>query len=280
MRSDQVSHAEVHPCHPRYRVWYSPDMPRQSSSKRRAKRNVRDARPNPKEKHRAGKRTTNKRVPEWALSFLKGSSDVRRLRPHEQTAMEQPAMRVLRDKRLKRNEALRNGAVRLVVALLPKTFPALEEFLSDSASPLWYEVQFTAFCALDRDDLGQAEQKRVVTLIEDYLMNVKSRSGYAAWKAGDLLGDEWKTRETVQILERALFAAKHAAGRNAALHGLEHAIRKATPSERQRLFSLIRKAASADRSAEVRKNANLTLEGVGCHHMSAQEVTAGGVQPD
>jgi len=163
-----------------------------------------------------------------------------------------------------------------VVALLPQTFDLFEGLLSDCSSPLWYEAQFTAFSALDRGDLSQRDQNRVLALIERYLMNVKSGSGYAAWKAGDLLGDEWNTTETVQILEKLLFSAKSVAGRKAALHGIEHAIRKALPSERERLFSLIRKLASIDRSAEVREDASLALKGVGCHHLSPE----GGTRPD
>ena len=181
------------------------------------------------------------------------------------------ALRVLRDYRLKHNGVVRNGAVRLIVTLLPTTFPALEELLSDFSSSLWYEVQFTAFCALDRNDLTGTDQRRVLALVERYLMNVRSESGHAAWKAGDLLGDEWNAPETVQLLERLIFSAKHVAGRKAALHGLEHAIKKAMPADRERLFSLIRTAASADRSAELRKSASLALEGVGCHHLPAQK---------
>ena len=225
----------------------------------------------------ATKQSTSSGVPEWVLSFLKSSSDIasspiigelRNLSRDEKNVMERQALRVLRDKRLKKNEALRNGAVRLIVALLPQTFPALQELLSDSSSPLWYEVQFTAFCALDRDDLTETDQRRVLALVENYLMNAKSESGYAAWKAGDLLGDEWNAPETVRLLEKLLFSAQHVAGRKAALHGMEHAIKNATPSERERLFSLIRRAASADASAELRKSARLALEGIGCHHMT------------
>ena len=196
--------------------------------------------------------------------------DLKKQPDDKQNAMGRHALRVLCDKRLKRDEDLRNGAVRLIVALLPKTFPAVEKLLSDFTSPLWYEVQFTAFSALDRDDLSRNDQGRVLLLIENYLMRVKSESGYAAWKAGDLLGDEWNTHETVQILERLLFSAKYVVGRKAALHGLQHAIGKAVPRERESLFSLIRRAASADPSAEIRKDANLTLEGVGCHRIVAQ----------
>jgi hypothetical protein len=193
--------------------------------------------------------------------------------------VERFALQVLRSKHLKKNEALRNGAARLVVALLPKTFAALEELLSDQSSPLWYEVHFIIFSALDREDLSTEDQKRVLGLIRKYLTDVSSKAGYAAWKAGDLLGDEWRDSETVGMLEELLFSAKHVAGRKSALHGIEHAINKATPSEREHLFSLIRKAASTDQSAELRKTASLTLEGVGCHHMTAQEASASNVQP-
>src|SRR5581483_3102931 len=220
------------------------------------------------------KQTVNSRVPERALTFFKNISvlassyilrNLNLLSRDEQTAMQRHAKRVLRYKPLTENEALRNGAVRLIVALLPKTFPALEELLSDSSSPLWYEIHFTAFSALDRDDLTARDQRRVLTLIENYLLNAKSGSGYAAWKAGDLLGDEWNTRETVQVLKELLFSARHVAGRRAALHGMEHAIKKATPLERQSLFSLIRNVASTDASAEIRKDAKMVLKGVGCH---------------
>ena len=250
---------------------------------------VRNPKPRRKIKTRVTKKSVNSRVPERALSFFNSNSELassyilgnlRQLSRDEQTAMEHHAMQVLRDKRLKSNEAMRNGAVRVIVALLPKTFPALQELLSDFSSPLWYEVQFTAFSALDRDDLTETDQKRVLDLIEHYLTNARSESGHAAWKAGDLLGDEWNAPETVRLLEKLLFSAKHVAGRKAALHGMEHAIKKAMPSEREHLFSLIHKVASADPSAELRKTASLTLEGVGCHHMTAQEASASSVQPD
>jgi hypothetical protein len=193
--------------------------------------------------------------------------------------VERFALQVLRSKHLKKNEALRNGAARLVVALLPKTFATLQELLSDQSSPLWYEVHFIIFSALDREDLSTKDQKRALGLVRKYLIDVSSSAGYAAWKAGDLLGDEWRDSETVGMLEELLFSAKHAAGRKAALHGIEHAIKKAMPADRERLFSLIRKVASADQSAELRKSASLALEGVGCHNLTAQKASASSVQP-
>jgi hypothetical protein len=150
------------------------------------------------------------------------------------------------------------------VALLPRTFPVVEKLLSDSSMPLWYEVHLTIFSALDRSDLSEASQKRVLALVEQYLVNAKSEAGFAAWKAGDILGDEWYSPETVVILSRVLSSARYVAGRNAALHGIQHAMNKATALEKERLLSLVRKAASEDPSAEVRNYATYTLTDGGC----------------
>jgi len=213
-------------------------------------------------------------VADWAVGFLKENSEyasssilseVRKLDADRQTMIEQCAVRVLANARLKRDEKLRNGAVRLVVALLPKTFPVLEKLLSDSSMPLWHEVHFTLFSALDRGDISEADQRRVLAIVEQYLMNAKSEAGFAAWKAGDILGDEWYAPETVEILQRLLSSARYVAGRNAALHGIQHAMNEATPSEKKRLLSLVRKVASDDPSAEVREYATYTLTDGGCH---------------
>lgn len=179
-------------------------------------------------------------------------------------AIKRMAIKTLRSIDLKKEEELRDGAVRLIVASLPDTFPVLEQLLRDHTSPLWYEVHFTAFCSLERDHLTPSDQKRVLELIRDYLLNISSGAGHAAWKAGDLLGDEWRDSATLEILRELLISARHAAGRRAALHGIEHALNKASPAEARRLFSLVRKVAEEDRSAEVRRSAQLALQGVGC----------------
>ena len=208
-----------------------------------------------------------------ALEFMEGISqlasscvkeELHRLPENEQREIRRFALRVLQDSALKKKEKLRNGTVRLFVALLPDTFPVLEKLLADCSSLLWYEVHFMIFAALDRDDLKPNDQRRVLQMIHRYLTDVSSGAGFAAWKAGDLLGDEWRDSQTVRMLEELLFSARHAAGRKAALHGIEHALNKATPSESQHLFALVQKAAAKDRSAEVRLNAQLALKGVGC----------------
>ena len=207
------------------------------------------------------------------VSFLEGvfelaSSHIKDRYLQLPTGQRQQVLRfaesVLKSPELKRNQKLRAGAVRLVVALLPETFSLLEELFQDCFSPLWYEVQFTALSALDRDDLGEAQRARVLRLVHNYVLNINSEAGFAAWKAGDILGDEWRDSGTVKMLGELLLSAKHVAGRKAALHGIEHALNKATPAEAQQLWECVRKAAQNDRSAEVRRAAKLTLKGIGC----------------
>jgi hypothetical protein len=174
------------------------------------------------------------------------------------------ALRILRDIKLKRNEKLRSGAVRLIVALLPETFAILERLLRDCSSPLWYEVHFTMFSALDRNALEPADQSRVLQLIRQYLLDISSDAGFAAWKAGDILGDEWRNSETAEILGDLLVSARHVSGRKAALHGIEHALNHIPPAEVEKLSALVRKVSRDDRSMEVRRKARLALEGGGC----------------
>lgn len=214
----------------------------------------------------------------WAVSFLEeafeyASSSIlanfRRLGQTRRGQIGRYAIRVLTDKRLKQNERLRSGSIRLIVALLPKTFPILEKILSARSSPLWYEVHFTAFSAFDRSDFSKSDQQRVLALVEQYLLNAKSEAGFAAWKAGDMLGDEWYAPDTVEILARVVRSDRYVAGRNGALHGIQHAMNEATASEKERLVALVRKVASEDPSTEVRDYATYTLTSGGCAKHSA-----------
>lgn len=225
----------------------------------------------------------NNSLPEWAIEFLNENSqyasssilgELKKLDQGHQAMIEKCAVRVLADRRLRRDEKLRTGAVRLIVALLPKTFSVLEKLLSDFSMPLWYEVHFTTFSSLDRSDLNEVDQKRVLTLVEEYLVNAKSEAGFAAWKAGDILGDEWYAPETVKILERLLSSARYVAGRNAALHGIQHAMTEVPSSEKERLLSLVRQVASDDPSAAVRDYATYALTGGGCYKESGSKTGA------
>lgn len=208
-----------------------------------------------------------------AINFIRSVNQVgsrwireawRQLLEQQRSAVKQAVVKAIHNSDLKKRGEIRNGAVRIIVALLPDTFSLLGELLRDQSSPLWYEVQFTALCSLDRAELSANDQKRTVELIRDYLRNVSSDAGYAAWKAGDLLGDEWRDAETVKVLEDLLSTARYATGRKAALHGIQHALNNVTSSERERLFALIKRSAEHDRSRDVRNSAKQVLRGVGC----------------
>jgi len=112
--------------------------------------------------------------------------------------------------------------------------------------------------------LEPADQARVLQLIRTYLLSIRTDAGFAAWKAGDLLGDEWRDSDTVEMLGELLLSARYASGRKAALHGIEHALNHATKAEADKLSALVRKTAQGDRSIEVRREALLALEGAGC----------------
>jgi len=189
---------------------------------------------------------------------------LRRLPPREQARIRQLADHFVRDPALRRNEKLRNGAARTIVALLPESFSSIKELLSDSESRLWHQVHFIIFAALDRKELRKNDQIRVLKLIQSYIREAKSSAGYAAWKAGYMLGDNWLSEETVKMLEELLFSAKYPAGRKSALHGIKHALTRASPAQRTHLFSLIQRVANEDRSAAVRLAARLELRSTQC----------------
>lgn len=188
----------------------------------------------------------------------------RRLPKRERSRIVPIAVSTLRYSALKNESELRNGAARLIVALLPGTFSILEALLKNKRLRRWYEIHFVILAAFDRDDLSEKDQRRVLQLVYDYLSRAKSDAGYAAWKAGYLLADGWRDPETVRMLAKLLVSAKYAAGRKSALHGIEHALRGATPRECDYLTRIVQEAATKDRSTEIRGSARRVMEGNLC----------------
>lgn len=170
----------------------------------------------------------------------------------------------LNDRKLMRQESWRNTVLFFIVEFLPHTFPLLERVLNTYNWPYWYEAQFTALVWLVRRECDRSEQRKVLALVEKNLMSVRSEAGAAAWKAGDMLGDEWLRADTVKILERVVIAAPYVAGRKGAIHGIAEAIEHGGAGRKKQLISLLRRIASEDRSAAVRDYANYYLKNSGC----------------
>lgn len=173
--------------------------------------------------------------------------------------------RLLREPRYCKNEALRVGAVRILVAYIEETIADVEKFLKDFSTRWSYELHFTLFCYLDLEDLPNSEalRSRVLRAVANYLTNARKDTARAAWMAGDLLGDHWQTEEAFEILCRIGTEGKHAAARDAAMHGLEEAMSWLPEKRRQEVVTLARRAAESDRSKWVRIAAESILEHAG-----------------
>jgi hypothetical protein len=170
----------------------------------------------------------------------------------------------LNDKAVMGQEAARNAVLSFIVEFLPHTFPLLERVLTTYNWPFWHEAQFIALAWLVRSERNRSEQHEVLALVEKNLMTIRSEAGMAAWKAGDMLGDEWLCPDTIKILERVVLAAPYVAGRKGAVHGIAHAIEKAGGVGTKRLLQLLRRVSVEDRSADVRSYAEYFLKHGGC----------------
>jgi hypothetical protein len=89
--------------------------------------------------------------------------------------------------------------------------------------------------------------------------------------AGDLLGDHWSGKHVGADLAELALTAPYAAGREAALHGIEHRFQHADETERGKLAETVNQVALKDRSHKVRISACLVMRMAGI----ARERTAG-----
>lgn len=123
-----------------------------------------------------------------------------------------------------KEQDLRVFAVRAIVALLPLSLDYISELLTTFSGRQDYETHFTLFCYLDwtqRMPEAASLKRRVLPLLERYLMLVSRTTARAVWMAADLLGCHWEVSEALPILLRTTRQARHAAGREAAVLGLE-----------------------------------------------------------
>jgi hypothetical protein len=155
----------------------------------------------------------------------------------------------------------RIAAVKVLVADIVHSRDFIRKLLRDFSSKEKYELHFTLFCWLDREDLPADSQLRrdVLSFITEYLMTVKRESAYASWMAGDLLGDHWKTPTAIDALCRGAAKARHPAGRKGSIHGLQQAYSWISESARVRVQKLITRISRSDASSSVREYAQFVL---------------------
>jgi hypothetical protein len=162
---------------------------------------------------------------------------------------------------VRRDEKARVGRVKILVALLPESLTAITSLLRASTGSM-HEVHFSLFCFLDRAQSIRTHtslRRRVLREVAAYLRNVKSDPALAAWMGGDLLGEHWAPRDAWPVLMRLARTARHPAGRIAAVHGLRHALPRATGKVRRDLSRVLNEIAVRDASRAVRSAAKVAL---------------------
>lgn len=153
---------------------------------------------------------------------------------------------------------------RIATLLLPGSMFVIEKILHRKESRIDYETHFSLFCYLDWVQvLPNQEQYRtkVLDLVSTYLRECPRFTARAAWMAGDLMGDHWRSSESVPHLMKLAREARYVAGRCGSLHGLGRAIVKAEIERhtRDQIIATIEEVISTDQSKIVKSAAKFVL---------------------
>jgi hypothetical protein len=183
------------------------------------------------------------------------------------TGTDHPATcRLFRDVEFCRSEDKRAGAVQEIVEQLPRTTRDVELLLTVTPHRLSREVQYTVLNMLDSLPLRQRDVKRLLPTVLRLLVNANS-NGDPWRKLGCLLGDGFLTHadevtrgQIVAELLDVVRTARSVHARNAAFHGIEHALNTASLSEGKAMLNVIREIASADRALSLRRSAYSLLK--------------------
>lgn len=161
------------------------------------------------------------------------------------------------------NEWSRVLIARMLVALVPSSLVLIESQLHTvKVSDQQAELQFSIFVALSelpalRDD------SQTLSLITDvlrrYLVEIETGAAQAAWMAGDLLGDHWPLNLALPVLIDTSKTAEHVAGREGAVHGLSHALARASKLDQWKIVQVLKDVAGSDTNDSVRRSAELAM---------------------
>ena len=166
--------------------------------------------------------------------------------------------KLIRQKRIARDEDFRISVVKVLVACLPESKQLICRVIDNPNDPVLKEVHFTLFCYLDEIESTNAPNDfhcLISSLLHEYLLSVRTSSAHAAWMCADLLGDHWDLDEGISILQKVLLNGRFVAGREASLHGLKMAWGRISPkgsAKKTSLINVLRQSAKADRSQHMR----------------------------
>lgn len=196
------------------------------------------------------------RTPVSAVSLAEVRQRVARLSAVKRRALGYRSAKALAKEHATRDETVRVFLAKVIAAALPDSLPWLAELLKPRPGAALAEVQFSLFCFLDiaASDSRPAAAD-VLGLVETYLLNISRESAHAAWMAGDLLGDHWPLRASLPVLTAAVSKGRFAAGRLGGIHGLSHALARASKREQWAIVDVLKQVALTDRSSRVRSYA-------------------------
>lgn len=170
----------------------------------------------------------------------------------------------LSDPEMSAHEETRVVCAKALVALVPLAAQSIKGWFEGPENERVAEIQFSLLCFLDQlhQVSGAADfVNEVPSLVEAFLMRVQYDPAHAVWMAGDLLGDHWELESSLPVLSRVATRAPHAVAREAALHGLGHALGAARGEQRWSVLGALRQVLAQDGSSAVRERARAILEG-------------------
>jgi hypothetical protein len=172
----------------------------------------------------------------------------------------------LESKAVVTSEDLRVGLVKVAIALLPDSLPLIRTVIIDERNRYDPEVRFSLFCFLGEIlglSIGEAIEEEICDLVSTFLAEVRTNAAQAPWMAGDLLGSHWRAAPGVSALCEVAKEARFVVGREAAIHGLSHALER-SPELHDSIHRVLNEIADADRSGRVRRYARSVLDGKHC----------------
>jgi len=202
------------------------------------------------------------------LAVSEVAKELRRRSPSQRQGVVRLAQEALQDPRRIRDEDFRIGAVKVLVASVPASLEIIFRLLKDFSKPSSYEVHFTIFCFLDdllypSRHLKASKQtlERILSVLEVYLREVPNDTAYAAWMAGHLLGDHWAKGRAVSVLVRVLTRSDNPVGREAAIQGLDDALRRLHPAKARRVRSVMKEILRHERNNSLKASLRSALAG-------------------
>jgi len=138
---------------------------------------------------------------------------------------------------------------KVCIALLPDSLNLIKQWLKCKSGKGIYDVHFTLFVfsyeVQNFQHLRRFAQK-ILKLMEFYMIHTNTDKSQAVWMAGESLGDDWNISDSLTILIRVVKNAQSIPAKEAALHGLSHAITKVSGQDAKLIATTLERFVKLD----------------------------------